>query len=521
MIKVVTGEQMKKIDQHAIRELGIPGILLMENAGRAVSDKVMEIIKDDDKSVLLVCGKGNNGGDGFVAARHLVENQVQTAVISLYRPGDLSGDALLNHNILENFTEIIYFEDIDIDKFQKLISVSDVVVDAVLGTGLNSKIQGFLEDIISSINEYAEGEVIAVDIPSGVSADTAEVLGCAIIADYTVSFHAPKVGNLLYPGTDFCGELSVKPIGIPEFFNNEKDINIHLITGHYAHITLPLRHEDSHKGTFGKVFNISGSFSMTGAPYMCAMSSLLVGAGYSILAAPKSAVISVASKASELVYVPLEETPGGVITAGSVSVALDKSAGSDVILIGPGLTTEEPAVSFVTEFISQVINRGDAVLLDGDALNAMALWENKVFPLKSVITPHPKELSRLIGVSVEEILKDKINSAREAARQLNTIVVLKGANTVIAEPDGNIYINVTGNSGLASAGSGDVLSGIIAGFIAQGLDIKDAAILGVYLHGLAANISVKDMNEYSLTATSLMDYIPEAINRIINETDLF
>ncbi len=514
MIKVLTGEQMKKIDKRAVKELEIPGILLMENAGRAVCGKIKEIIKDEDKNTLIICGKGNNGGDGFVAARHLIENYIQTAVISLYRPDNLSGDALINHNILQNFTEIIYFEDIDLSKLRELISFSDVVVDAVLGTGLNSEVQGFLKDVISSVNEYAESEVLAVDIPSGINADTGEVMGCAVIADYTVTFHSPKTGLLIYPGMDFCGEIKVEPIGIPELLNEQKDINTYLITGHYAHISLPLRPEDSHKGTFGKVFSISGSFSMTGAPYMCAMSSLLTGAGYSVLAAPGSVVASVASKASEIVYVPLNETAKGVVTEDSVSEALDKSAGSDVILIGPGLTTDESAVKFVNEFIQQVTNRGDTVLLDGDALNAIALQKNKILPLKSVITPHPKELSRLMGVCVEEILKDKINSAKQAAQSLNTIVVLKGASTVIAEPNGNTYINVTGNSGLAAAGSGDVLAGMIAGFIAQGVELKDAAILGVYLHGLAADIAVKNLNEYSLTALSLMDYIPDAINEI-------
>ncbi len=356
--------------------------------------------------------------------------------------------------------------------------------------------------------------VVAVDIPSGINADTGEILGCAITADFTVTFHAPKTGLLLYPGIDHCGEITTASIGIPEILNEEKDFSTYLITGHYAHISLPLRPKNGHKGTFGKVFNISGSFEMTGAAYMCSMSSLLTGAGYSVLAAPKSAIPAVASKASEIVYVALEETPRGIISEKAVSETLDKSAGSNVILIGPGLSTDESAVRFVTEFIRQVTNRGDTVLLDGDALNAISMQENKILPLKSVITPHPKELSRLMGVSVEEILKNKIDSAKEAAQKLNTIVVLKGANTIIAEPDGSVYINITGNSGLATAGSGDVLAGMIAGFIAQGAELRDATILGVYLHGLAADIAVEELNEYSLTAVSLMDYISDAINEL-------
>ena len=515
MLKVLSGAQMKKVDQEAIETLGIPGILLMENAGRAVYNKVKEIINEEEESVLVICGKGNNGGDGFAAARHLTENSVQTTVISLFRPENLSGDALINHNILQNFTEIIYFEDIDITKFQELISLSDIVADAIFGTGLNSKIKGFQEEVINSINEYAEGYVVSVDIPSGINADTGEVLGCAVEADFTVTIHAPKTGLFLYPGMDHCGEITTASIGIPEILNEEKDFNTYLITGNYAHISLPLRPDNSHKGTFGKVFNISGRFEMPGAAYMCSMSSILVGAGYSVLAAPKSVIPAVASKASEIVYAAMEETNKGIISENAVSEALNRSSNSDIILIGPGLSTDESAIRFVTEFIQQVTNRGDTVLLDGDALNAISTQENKILPLKSIITPHPKELSRLMGVPVAEILKNRVNSAKEAAQKLNTIVVLKGANTIIAEPDGDIYINTTGNSGLATAGSGDVLSGMIAGFIAQGAELRDAAILGVYLHGLAADIAVEEINEYSLTAVSLMYYIPDAIRELL------
>ncbi len=516
MIKVLTGQQMKKIDQKAIEELQIPGILLMENAGRSVYEKIEEIIteKEREMSVLVVCGKGNNGGDGFVTARHLIENSIQTTVISLFRPDNLSGASFINHNILQNFTEIIYFEDIDMQNFKELISSSDILVDAVFGTGLNSEIKGFLADVIDTINEYAEGYVVSVDIPSGINADNGEVLGCAVVADYTVTFHCPKLGLLLYPGVDHCGEIIIDSIGIPEFLNEEKGPSTFLISEHYARISLPLRPKNSHKGTFGKVFNIAGSFEMSGAAYMCSKSSLLAGAGYSVLATPKSVVSSVSSIAPEVVFVSLPETTRGTVSENSVSEALEKSFGSNIIVIGPGLSTNKSTVKFVADFIDQTANRGDVVLIDGDGINAVAMQEVKNFPLNSIITPHPKELSRLMGVSIEEITKNRIKFTAEAAKHFNVTVVLKGANTIIAEPGGNTYINVTGNSGLATAGSGDVLSGIIAGFIAQGAEVKDAAILGVYIHGLAADIVAAHANEYSLNATDIMDYLPDAINKI-------
>jgi len=319
----------------------------------------------------------------------------------------------------------------------------------------------------------------------------------------------------MYPGAGHSGEVVIAQIGIPEMLDEDKDFNTYLITEHYAHVSIPFRTDDSHKGAFGKVFNIAGSFEMPGAAYMCAKSSLLVGAGYSTLATPRSVVPVVAGKASEIVYKTLTETEDWGISENALTKALEASAGSGIVLMGPGLGTDDSTVKFVSQFVEQVTGRGDKLLLDGDALNALAMQKDFALPLESVITPHPKELSRLMNVSVEDILKDRLGSAREAACKHNTIVVLKGANTVIAEPDGDVYINITGNSGLATAGSGDVLAGMIAGFVAQDLELRDAAILGVYLHGLAADIAVEELNEYSLTATNLMDYLPDAINKVL------
>ena len=541
MLKILSGSQMREVDKKAIEELKIPGILLMENAGRAVYDQVVEIIdtiEEESASVLVICGKGNNGGDGFVAARHLIENDIQTTAVSLFRKDNLSGSALINHDILENFTEIVYMDEIDLDKLRQMISASTIIVDAILGTGLNSPVKGNIKDIINSINEYTEGFIVSVDVPSGVSADTGEILGVAVVADYTVTFHVLKHGLIVYPGAcpneeisenlkdwgrlrggfrHFAGEVIIAPIGIPETLIDGKDYNTYLITEHYVHITLPLRKEDSHKGTFGKVFNVAGSIGMTGAAYMSSIASLKVGAGYSILATPQSAVPVISSMAPEIVCVPLEETEEKAISQKALAKALDKSKDADVFLIGPGLGTEESTVEFVSQYTQQLIDRGENLIVDADALNCLAIKQDVFLPINSIITPHAKELSRLMKVPVEEILKDRIKFARDASQKFNTIVVLKGAKTVIAEPNGNIYINQTGNSGLATAGSGDVLAGMIAGFVAQGLDLKDAAIVGVYLHGLAGDIAAEELTEYSLTASELLKYIPAALKEIIDK----
>jgi len=518
MLKILSGKQMREVDKKAIEELKIPGILLMENAGRAVYQQVLEIIdiiEDASASALVICGKGNNGGDGFVAARHLTENDIQTTVISLFRKDDLSGSALINHDILENFTKIVYMDEIDLDKLRQMISVSTIIVDAVLGTGLNSKVKGDIKNIINSINEYAEGFIVAVDVPSGVNADTGEIMDAAVVADYTVTFHALKHGLIAYPGAEHAGKVIISPIGIPEALTNGNDYNIYLITGHYVHVSLPVRINDSHKGTFGKVFNVAGSIGMTGAAYMSATASLKVGAGYSILATPQSSVPIISSIAPEIICVSLEETENKAISQKALPKVLDESKDVDIYLTGPGIGTEESTVEFVSELIQQLTDRGENLIVDADALNCLAIKQDVFLPINSIITPHAKELSRLIKVSVEEIQKNRVKYARNAAEKFNTTVILKGAKTVIAEPCGNVYINQTGNSGLATAGSGDVLAGMIAGFAAQGLNLKDAAIIGVYLHGLAADIAAEELTEYSLTASELLNYIPVALKEVL------
>jgi len=260
MLKILSANQMKEIDRKAAEELKIPDILLMENAGRSVYDKIADIISSNNLKfcyVSIICGKGNNGGDGFSTARHLIENGIQTTVISLFKESDLSHPALVNHNILKHFTEIAYLDEIGIDKLRQIISDSTIVIDAVLGTGLNSQVNDNLKNIINSINEYSEGYVVSADIPSGISADTGEVLGSAVVADYTVTFHALKNGLVCHPGAGHAGEITVSPIGIPAFLTNSDEFNAYLITPHYINISLPLREQDSHKWTFGRVFNVA------------------------------------------------------------------------------------------------------------------------------------------------------------------------------------------------------------------------------------------------------------------------
>ena len=392
MIKILTGSQMRDVDKKAIQELQIPGIILMENAGRAVYEQVIEILENDNDNVLIICGKGNNGGDGFVAARHLIEDEVLTTVISLFPEEELSGDALVNHNILKNFTEILYFDEIEIGLFHDFISHSTVIVDAILGTGIHSDVKGKVKDVIEAINEFSEAIIVSVDIPSGIDSDTGKILGNGVIADFTTTFAAPKIGSVLYPGADFSGEVIINTIGIPEHLL--ENYNINLITQEDASVRLPIRSDDSHKGTFGGVFNVAGSFEMTGAAYMSSYSSFAVGAGYSMLAAPSSIIPIISSMAPEIVYVPLKESTEHIISRDSVDYALEKSAKCNSFLIGPGLGTNPSTIDFVFEFTQKLADRGLCSVVDADGLNCLSLCDEFILPLNSVITPHPLELSR-------------------------------------------------------------------------------------------------------------------------------
>ncbi len=515
MIKILTGSQMADIDKKATQELNIPVEILMENAGSAVAQSIFELIEDtQDETVLVICGKGNNGGDGFAAARHLIENNIETIVVSLYREKDLSQAAFVNHNILKHFTDIVYLDEIDVDYLAELVSSSDIVVDAILGTGLSSPVKDKISEVIDVINKNSRGAVVAVDIPSGLDSQSGKILGNAVMADYTVTFFAPKLGTILYPGADISGEIILCDIGIPKKLLKNEDFKINLLTCEYVSSLLPYRPDNSNKGTFGNVLTVSGSTAMSGAAFLSANSSFKAGAGYSTLACPKSIVPVIASMSPEIVFLPLEETKNGTISEEAVEKVLEKALKSTCVLIGPGLSTESHTFEFVLE-LTKALNKTEIpIIYDADALNCFAMCGDCIFPKNSIITPHPKELSRLLKVSLEEILKDRIASSLKTAEKLNTTVVLKGPRTIIADTNGNVYVNPTGNSALAKAGTGDVLSGMIAGFAAQGLSLLEAAQLAVYLHGLAGEAAAEDLSEYCVCANNLPDYIPDAVKII-------
>ena len=519
MIKVLSALQMQEIDQLAIKDLAIPSLILMENAGRAVLDHILDQIKlhkISNPKVTIICGKGNNGGDGFVAARHLIEDNITVNVISLYDEFDIKGDALINHNVLKHFTNIFYYDSTEEDEIISLISNSDIVLDAVLGTGVSGEVKGLANEAILKINEYAKGLVISVDISSGINASNGEVLGNAVYADSTITFYAPKIGNILYPGTEYCGDVEVANISIPEYIlDNEHKYNISLLTDDFVSKNLPTRPNDSHKGTFGSVMTIAGSKFMPGAAFMSASSALRSGAGYSVLATLESLIPTFASMMPELIYTPLKDNSQGCFEFSHIDVLFDKAMHSNSFIIGPGMGTNQSTVDFIKEFVQQASSLDMKCVFDADALNCLSLIKDFSLPINSILTPHVKELARLLNKPTGEILEDVIASAQEAAMAFNSIIVLKGARTVIASPDNQVFINTTGCSAMATAGSGDVLAGMIGGFTAQGLSPLKSALISVYLHGLAGELAAEKYSEYSVTAMNVAEFIPFAIKSVI------
>lgn len=512
-MRLVNNSEMQTIDKWAQHSLGIPGAVLMENAGRGSVEVLRRYFDLKNLDVLIVCGKGNNGGDGFVIARHLRNNNSNVKIILLGRGDELKGDALLNYKILKKSkTEIIEVN--SIPKLRKIFQHLHpaCIIDAIFGTGFKGVPEGIFYEAIKLINE-SNSFVLSIDIPSGINGDTGRYEKIAVIADATSTMCLPKRGNYLFPGRAFCGDIYVIDIGVP----------YDLINKDYPKITqfeevsqiLPWRDPAGNKGTFGQVLIIAGARGFSGAGAMAALSCLRTGAGLVRLAAPQGIMDCLESKLLEVVKVSLPQTAFETISVKALDTILPLLEKTDVVVIGPGITTQSDTAKFVFKLLKFI---KVPIIIDADALNIIS-QDVKIFKhLKAdfILTPHPGELARLTKLPIQKINEERIEIAVKYAREFGGVMVLKGAPTVIASPDGKIYVNPTGNSGLATAGSGDVLVGIISGFLAQGMDNFSSAVTGVFVHGLCADLAVKESNEYSLIAGDLIDYIPRTLNYILN-----
>ena len=528
-MKLVTPKEMKEIDKKAIEELGIPGAVLMENAGLGLFEIIQEEFITPQGSggfrgegicplplrVGIVCGKGSNGGDGFVLARHLSNNGVVVSIFLLGKIQDIKGDALTNLNILLNtgFKVEEMTTKKDVQRFSQICNQFDLIVDAIFGTGFKGKVKGVAKEIINILNKSGV-PILAVDVPSGMNANDGSIEGVCVQADFTGTMCLPKRGLFLYPGKDYAGDIAVIDIGVPpKLWNN---INLELLESTELQDLLPLRPANSHKGTFGTVFILAGSRGMTGAATLTALSTLKVGAGLVRLGIPESLNSILEEKATEVITVPLPETSEGTLTVSGFNRIMEEINKATVVAIGPGLSTHPDTRMLIQKLVPKI---SLPLIIDADGLNNLTLDVLRKIKKGTVITPHIGELSRLTGLTTSDIRQSRIDIASHLAKEFNLTLTLKGAPTIIASVS-RAYLNPTYNSGLASAGSGDVLTGMIAGLLAQGLKPIDAARLGVYLHGLAGDIAAKKLTEYSMLAGDVMAFIPEAINKLQKKTSI-
>lgn len=510
-MKLVTVAQMREMDRKTIEEYGLPGMVLMENAGRAVAEAAWELLPTDGGRVLVIAGKGNNGGDGFVAARHLNARGVEVAVLLLCSAEELKGDAATNCHYAQQI-EITVLEKPDDETIIGAIELADVIVDAILGTGLNGEVQGRAREVIEML-EFAAAPIVAVDIPSGLHADTGQVLGAAVEAHLTTSFALAKSGLVQYPGKAYVGELRVVDIGFPPALLDDPEVCTYFTEASDCQAMLPYRPADAHKGDAGRVFIMGGSPGLTGAPSMSGYGAARSGGGLVTVGIPAPVQTILAVKLTEVMTAALPADADGLFTMEAHDAALDWAARSDAVALGPGISTRGQVPELVMALTAAI---DKPVVIDADALNSLAsaleVLRQRRHP--TIITPHPGELSRLTGQTIGDIQSDRLAAARSTAEDLNCVVVLKGAATIIADPSGEAWINPASNPGMASGGMGDVLTGVIAALLAGGADAMSAAVAGVFLHGLAGDIAVEDLGPRGILANDLADRLPRAYKRL-------
>ncbi|HUI78328.1 MAG TPA: NAD(P)H-hydrate dehydratase [Bryobacteraceae bacterium] len=500
-MKVLTAAQMREVDRRT-SERGVPGIVLMENAGhRVVEFLERRLAPLAAQRIAVLCGKGNNGGDGMVVARQL-HTRIRPAaldVVLFADPSELKGDAATNYRMLGACGCALGSE------IPAAARNATLVIDALLGTGVSGPATGRILEGIREINcGFPLAKVAAVDIPSGMPSDSGEAVGEIARADYTITFTAPKVGQALAPNCDRIGELAVCPIGSsPELYENDASIFLSLIeSSMFRHLLAP-RPPSGHKGTFGHVLVVAGSRGKTGAAAMSGMASLRAGAGLVTVASASSAIPIIAGHAAELMTEPLEENEAGGISRNAPIERL--AEGMTVIAMGPGMGRHPDVEALVTEASEKL---EQPMVIDADGLTVKIHAKGKV----RVMTPHPGEMSRLTGKSIAEVQKDRVGVARAFAMAHGVALVLKGQRTVIAFPDGAVWINPTGTPALGTGGTGDILTGLIAGFLAQfPHDWQSAVAAAVYLGGLAGQLGARELGDKSLVATDLLRYLPRAM----------
>ncbi len=513
---VVTAEEMRQLDRRTIEGVGIPGPVLMENAGRGAICAMRHRFPGlDSKRIAVICGRGNNGGDGFVIARYLVEMGAKVDVYLAASMDQVTGDARIPLQALQRLGVPIQ----EVDEGRGCLP-SDipwcsygVIVDALLGTGIRSEVEGLFRELIAAMNGSG-APIAAVDIPSGLSADTGRPLGVAVEATLTVTFGLPKLGQFLYPGRTLCGELWVVDIGIPRRVVEGCSPSCKVVTPEGLSGLLPPRSPDAHKGHFGHLLVIAGSAGKTGAAVMASEAALRVGAGLVTLGLPKGLNLAMEARLTEVMTMPLPDGNWQSLSLDAWDEIASASRGMTCMALGPGLSTRGETPDLVRRIVRSVPL---PMVIDADGLNALVghLEALQGAGAPRILTPHPGEMARLLERSVRQIQEERIGSARKLATGTGAWVVLKGAGTVLVDPKGSVELVPTGNPAMASAGMGDILTGILAGLVAQGLPPLDAMRLGAFLHGLVADEWVERNGGRGLMATDLLPAIPNALERIL------
>ncbi len=514
-MKILTASQIREIDRITIEEIGIPGPILMENAGlQVVAALRNEIGVVPGMKVVVVAGKGNNGGDGLVVARHLHNQGVDCRVLLAGAVQEVRGDAALNLQIaLKTGVPVVEVKDEPgWKKARKILADTPVIVDALFGTGLSKPLEGLYKLIVEDINRSG-AFVVSVDIPSGLSSDTFELIGPCVRADLTVTLGAPKVAHIFPPAEEYVGELIVADISIPPFLFERPELYLELVEIESLVPYFQPRKRDTHKGTYGHLLLVAGSRGKTGAAAMAGRAALKMGAGLVTVATPASCLPIIARSMPELMTEPLAETEAGSISEEALGRVEELLKGKDALLLGPGLSTHPSTAAFVVKLLKKISKFKIHLVIDADGLNIIASSPEilSALPDRTVLTPHPGEFSRLTGLSTQEILRRRLEVVREFALKNRVYLVLKGYRTLIASPDGRVMVNPTGNPGMASGGTGDVLAGLLASEVMQVKDILQAAVNAVFIHGLSGDLAAEKVGEKCLTATDLIKFLPQAI----------
>ncbi len=513
---LVSAKEMQEMDRLTIDSYGIPGMVLMENAGRGAIQFLLEKFPEIYKQkVGVVAGGGNNGGDGFVMARYLSEKGIKTTVYLLSSKSRIKGDAEVNLNLLRPL-DVSVIEMTDVDAFsdnRSSLVHQDLFIDAILGTGLNSDVKGFFKEIIEFINNLNK-PVFSVDIPSGLNSDTGQPCGISIKATATATFGFAKTGHFLFPGSDYTGDLEIIDIGIPFHIRDIVSPSHYLLTRKMIRRCLQPRSSNAHKGSTGHLLIIGGSPGKTGAAAMTAMSAMRSGAGLVTLGIPNSLNPVFEALSLESMTSVLPETKEGLVSDSAFDSVVTLFSGKKCLAVGPGMGTGNQTKNL----ICKLIPKSDIpIVIDADGLNNLV---GNTHVLKTanapvVLTPHPGEMARLIDSTPQLVQKNRLKVARDFAMAFNVHLVLKGAGTIIAHPDGRVFINSTGNPGMASGGMGDVLTGVIAGLIVQGYSPELAAQAGVYFHGAAADTLALRNTPLGYLASEVADAIPQEIGKVM------